>query len=127
MSWAVIDPQRSFPGLGGASWWRHPEFRNEAELSAIVLDDDQHRGIGTLLLATVWLTALRAGVETLVGHTLMENRPAAKWMRDCGGSGSWDGYKLTYRWDLHQLDQLPETFAAADLAAWLAVLGPDLL
>lgn len=127
MTWAVLDPTRSFPGLGGASWWRHMELRHEAELSAIVLDQDQHRGIGTLLLATVWLTALRAGVDELVGHTLMENRSAAKWMRDCGGIGSWDGYKLTYRWNLHDLDHLPETFAAADLASWLALLGDDLL
>lgn len=127
MTWAVLDPKRDFPGLGGASWWRNQDHPSEAELSTIVMDQDQQRGIGTLLLAVVWLTALRAGVDALVGHVLLENRVAARWMRDCGGKGSWDGYKLTYRWDLNDLECLPESRSAADLAGWLARLGPELL
>jgi hypothetical protein len=90
----------------------------------MVLDNDQRRGIGTLLLAVMWLTALRAGVEQMVAYTLMENRSAANWMRDCGGAGEWDGYKLAFRWSLHNLESLPETPAAADLASWLAELTP---
>ena len=66
----------------------------------MVLDDDQRRGIGTLLLAIMWLTAFRAGIGEIVGYTLIDNRRAANWMRDCGGEGSWDGYKLVFRWDL---------------------------
>lgn len=127
VTWAVLDPARQFSGVGGASWWRNPNRPAEAEISAMVLDDDQARGIGTLLLAVMWLTALRAGVEHLVGYTLQENRRAANWMRDCGGHGKWDGYKLAFRWDLHDLDTLPETPAAADLASWLAELSPRLL
>jgi hypothetical protein len=63
----------------------------------------------------------------MVGYTLADNRKAADWMRDCGGIGAWDGYKLAFRWDLRNLDQLPATAAAADLASWLAVLAPRLL
>ena len=120
VTWALLDPARGFSGVGGASWWRNADDPKEAEISLMVLDADQGRGIGTLLLAVMWLTAMRAGVERLVGYTLVDNRRAAKWMRDCGGQGSWDGYKLVFRWDLHDLDCLPETPAAADLAAWLA-------
>lgn len=127
MTWAVLDPAREFPPVGGASWWRSAGNPGEAELSAMVLDDDQGRGIGTLLLAVMWLTAYRAGVGSLVGYTLVENRRAADWMRDCGGQGAWDGYKLVFRWDLGDLDTLPETPAAADLAGWLAELAPVLL
>lgn len=127
MTWAVLDPAREFPPMGGASWWRNQAKPVETELSAMVLDDDQGRGIGTLLLAVMWLTALRAGVEYMVGYTLTENRRAANWMRDCGGLGEWDGYKLAFRWDLDNLDTLPETPAAADLAAWLAELSPRIL
>lgn len=127
MTWAVLDPAREFPPVGGASWWRSAEKPGEAELSAMVLDDDQGRGVGTLLLAVMWLSAYRAGVEHLVGYTLTENRRAANWMRDCGGQGEWDGYKLAFRWDLDNLDILPATPAAADLASWLAELAPILL
>ncbi|MEI6607792.1 MAG: hypothetical protein WCP35_21020, partial [Verrucomicrobiota bacterium] len=87
-------------------------------------DADQCRGIGTLLLAVMWLTALRAGVEQLVAYTLQDNRRAAKWMQDCGASGSWDGYKLVFRWNLNQPADLPITPSAVDLAAWLTSLSP---
>jgi GNAT superfamily N-acetyltransferase len=127
VTWVVLDPSREFPGVGGASWWRNATDLLEAEISAMVLDDDQRRGIGTLLLALMWLTAYRAGVERLVAYTLLDNRRAADWMRDCGGSGEWDGYKLVFRWNLKDLDGLPETPAAADLASWLAVLAPRIL
>jgi acetyltransferase len=127
MTWALLDPAREFPGVGGASWWRDDADPEEAEISMMVLDGDHRRGIGTLLLAVMWLSAYRAGVERIVAYTLLENRRAANWMRDCGGTGEWDGYKLVFRWNLADLDVLPETPAAADLASWLAELSPRLL
>lgn len=127
MTWALLDPAREFSGVGGASWWRNAADPDVAEISLMVLDDDQRRGIGTLLLAVMWLTAFRAGVERFVAYALVDNRRAANWMRDCGGAGEWDGYKLVFRWNLADLDALPETAAAADLASWLAELSPQLL
>lgn len=127
VTWTVLDPQREFPPMGGASWWRNANQPDEAEISALVLDDDQRRGIGTLLLAIMWLTAFRAGVRQLVGYALVDNRQAADWMLDCGAAGTWDGYKLVFRWDLEDLDRLPETPRAAELADWLARLSPVLL
>ncbi len=127
VTWTVLDPTREFSPLGGASWWRETNHSADAEISLIVLDDDQGRGIGTLLLALMWLTAFRAGAESMTGYVLAENRQAAGWMRDCGARGEWDGYKLIYRWNLNDLDVLPETRAAAELAAWLARLAPKIL
>lgn len=127
VTWVVLDPAREFPGVGGASWWRNSAQPDEAEISAIVLDADQRRGIGTLLLAVMWLTAFRAGLEHLVAYTLQDNRRAVNWIRDCGGVGEWDGYKLVFRWDLDNLDALPATPAAVDLADWLAQLSPLIL
>lgn len=127
MTWVLLDPGREFPGVGGASWWRDSATASEAEVSAMVLDGDQRRGVGTLLLAVMWLSTFRAGLSSMVGYTLADNRKAADWMRDCGGIGEWDGYKLAFRWDLRNLDHLPATAAAADLASWLAVLAPRLL
>lgn len=127
MTWALLDPARKFPGVGGASWWRNLNQPAEAEISIMVLDEDQRRGIGTLLLAIMWITAFRAGVEEMVAYTLAENQRAAKWIRECGGTGEWDGYKLAFRWNLNNLDALPETPAATDLATWLAELSPLLM
>ena len=126
-TWVVLDPAREFPGVGGASWWRNSAHPEEVEISLMVLDDDQNRGIGTLLLAAMWLTAFRSGVDIMTAHVLTDNRRAANWMRDCGGQGEWDGYKLTFRWKLSDLDCLPVTRAAADLASWLAELSPKIL
>ena len=127
VTWVVLDPAREFPGVGGASWWRDPANPAEAEISAMVLDADQRRGIGTLLLAVMWLTAIRAGIHQLVGYTLQDNRRAATWMRDCGASGTWDGYKLVFRWNLEDPVCLPDTPAGLDLAAWLEQLSPLIL
>ena len=127
VTWAVLDPSREFSPLGGASWWRDAGSPAEVEISLIVLDDEQGRGIGTLLLSLMWLTAFRAGAEAMVGYVLIENRQAAGWMRACGATGEWDGYKLIFRWNLKDLAALPETRAAAELADWLARLAPALL
>ncbi|MGL5017248.1 MAG: hypothetical protein ACRDBP_03875, partial [Luteolibacter sp.] len=78
-------------------------------------------------LALMWLTAFRAGAESVVGYVLPENRQAASWMRACGATGEWDGYKLIYRIDLSHLESLPETRAATELAEWLARLAPKIL
>ncbi len=127
MTWAVLDPARELPGLGAASWWRDVNDESHAEVSASVLDRDQGRGVGTLLFAVLWLTAMRAGISRMTGYTLVENRRAARWLINCGGDGEWDGYKLAFHWDLNNLDCLPETHTAADLASWLADLSPMLL
>ena len=56
-TWTVLDPTREFSPMAGASWWRDAKHPADAERSFIVLDDDQGRGIGTLLLVLMWLTA----------------------------------------------------------------------
>jgi GNAT superfamily N-acetyltransferase len=127
LTWAVLDPSREFSPLGAASWWRETQRPAEVEISFLVLDEEQGRGIGTLLLAIIWLTAFRADAESMVGHVLTENRQAARWLHDCGGKGEWDGYKISYRWKLEDLKALPQTRAASDLSQWLAQLAPEIL
>jgi len=126
-AWAVLDPSRPFPGTGVASWWRSPQNPDEAEFSATVLDGDHGRGIGTLLLAMLWLTAFKQGVRQFVAYSLTENHQASTWMLDCGAQSHWDGYQNVYRWNLENLDLLPDTPAAADLANWLDFLASEIL
>jgi RimJ/RimL family protein N-acetyltransferase len=126
--WAVIDPRlESAPGLGGASYWRTAGDPEEAEFSVTVADEHQRRGVGTLLLALLWIWAWRHGVRRFVAYTLPQNRRANRWMMDTGARGSWDGHQCVFRWQLDDFESLPPTPAAADLAARLAELAAVLL
>lgn len=116
ITWAVLDPTREFPAMGAASWWRDGPESTEAEFSAVVLDGDQRRGLGTLLLGILWQLARQAGIRQLIGYSLAENRHAADWMRDTGAEGQWDGYKLVFRWRLDAPQPANETRAARELA-----------
>jgi GNAT superfamily N-acetyltransferase len=126
--WTVFDPARKgFPGLGAASFWRSDSDPGDAEISATVLDADQGRGVGTLLLAILWLVAYRSGITTFTGYTMPENVRALRWMRATGAEGHWDGYHAVFRWKLDDLDTIPPTPAGADLAGRLAELSETLL
>lgn len=123
--WTVFDPTREgFPGLGAASFWRSKDKPTDAEISATVLDRDQGRGVGTLLLSILWLVAYRHGIETFTGYTMPENVGALRWMQATGAQGEWDGYNAVYQWKLGDLEAIPEGSAGADLAARLADLAP---
>ena len=113
--------------MGAASFWRSDTDPEEAEFSVTVLDADQGRGVATLLLAVLWLVAYRHGIERFVGYTMPENRKAAGWMTATGAEGEWDGYNAVFRWDLENLDKLPETPAGAELAERLAALSKVML
>ncbi|MFC7336718.1 GNAT family N-acetyltransferase [Haloferula chungangensis] len=125
--WAVLDPARDFQGLGAASFWRSNEDGEDAEFSCTVLDEDQRRGVGTLLLAVLWLVAYRQGIRRFTGYTMPENSSAIRWMRDTGAEAEWDGYKVIFRWDLANLDKLPASNAGIALAERLAELAEELL
>ena len=126
--WTVFDPSREgFPGLGAASFWRSKENPGDAEISVTVLDRDQGRGVATLLLSVLWLVAYRCGIETFTGYAMPENAPALRWMRDTGAQGEWDGYNAVFRWNLGDLETIPEAPAGVDLAGRLAELAPVIL
>lgn len=126
--WTVYDPAREgFKAMGAASFWRSAKDPREAEFSVTVLDGDQGRGVATLLLAVLWVIAYQHGIERLVGYAMPENARALRWMRGTGAAGEWDGYNAVYRWELADLEAIPETPAGADLAGRLAELSEVLL
>jgi len=123
--WAIIDHSRDYAGLGAASYWRSKTDPTDAEFSVTVLDSEHGRGIGTLLLAILWIQAYQQGIETLTGYVMPENQQAIDWMCDTGADGHWDGYQAIFRWKLGDVSSLPMTPAAGDLAQWLAELTPE--
>ena len=74
-AWAAfaID-ERGQPGIGVARYIRDPTQPNHAEVAVTVLDDYQHRGLGTLLLVMLADHARGNGITTFVGHILWDNR-----------------------------------------------------
>ena len=125
--WAVIDSSRKYPGMGAASYWRHPDDPTKAEFSCTVLDGDHGRGIGTLLLALLWLDAYSKGIEEFVAYTMPENQQVLGWMLATGGQGEWDGYKAIFRWNLTDVSLIPFTATAGELAERLAALSSEFL
>ena len=61
-------------GIGVARYIRDPNHPDHAEVAVTVLDDYQHRGLGTLLLKLLADQARSNGISTFVGHILWDNR-----------------------------------------------------
>ena len=74
-AWAAfaID-ERGQPGIGVARYIRDPTQPDHAEVAVTVLDDYQHRGLGTLLLEMLADHARDNGITTFVSHILWDNR-----------------------------------------------------
>ncbi len=66
--------ERGQPGIGVARYIRDPTRPDHAEVAVTVLDDYQHRGLGTLLLEMLADHARGDGITTFVSHILWDNR-----------------------------------------------------
>jgi GNAT superfamily N-acetyltransferase len=60
--------------FGHAMYVRDEESDHEAEFAIVVEDEQQARGLGTLLLSEITEEARRAGIETITGIVLANNR-----------------------------------------------------
>lgn len=126
--WAALDPDKpDDPGLGAASFWRSKTDRTEAEFSVTVADEHQGRGIGTLLLATLWRLARRTGIEHFSLIALSDNVPVIHWMESLGAAITCDdGSTCEMRLDLGDegRDNIPHTPEGDALIGWLDRLPP---
>lgn len=99
--WAAIDPHRPWiPGLGGASFWRDPLRPERAEFSVTIADSYQNRGLGTLVLALVWIIARQRGVTEFVSHIRPENQASRHWLGAMGGTSRAHTGEIVIRWPL---------------------------
>lgn len=74
VAWGVLDDEHpELPGVAVGRWVRLTEDRDVAESAVIVADNYQGRGIGTLLLAVLNVTAATQGLKTLRSLVLAEN------------------------------------------------------
>ena len=88
-TWAALDPSKpDEPGYGGGSFWRSKTAPHSAEMSFTIADECQHKGIGTLLLAVIWLRAAQCGITELCGYALPDNYSVLDWFRALGAKMS---------------------------------------
>ena len=128
--WAAMnedDPDD--PGMGAASFWRSSSDPGEAEFSITVADAHQDRGVGTLLLATLWILAREVGIDRFRLVALADNIPVIHWTESIGGridDQSEDLCELVIDLQEASRGQIPPTPRGDELASWLERL-PALL
>ncbi len=87
MAWVALDPTRpGQPGLGVARYVRVADEPTVAEAAVTVVDSHHGRGIGTILLAMLALSARENGITTFRAFVLEENLTVLEILREMGGS-----------------------------------------
>ena len=113
VAWIALDPSApGQPGLGIARFIRYPDEPRMAEVAFAVIDAFQARGLGSALLATLYLVAQAHDIETLRAVVLIDNGTVAAWLRRLGALGKQgsDGVMeldLPVHRDLSRLPQNP--------------------
>jgi len=91
VAWVALDSSNpKHPGLGVARFIRIYEKPTMAEMAFAVIDEYQHRGLGSILLAILYLMAEAGGVQVLRAIVLPENRKVCNWLRNLGAIESYE-------------------------------------
>jgi len=99
IAWIALDASGpNHPGLGIARFIRTKEDPTLAEMAFVVVDAYQHRGLGRMLLAILYLMAEAHGIEVLRADVLGENAKVVDWLRGLGATGTFE--RGAYRLDL---------------------------
>jgi RimJ/RimL family protein N-acetyltransferase len=86
MAWVALDPSKpGQPGLGVARYVRIAEEPTVAEAAVTVVDSHHGRGIGTILLAMLAVSARENGIHTFRAYVLEENLIVLDILREMGG------------------------------------------
>jgi GNAT superfamily N-acetyltransferase len=87
MAWVALDPTTpGRPGMGVARYVRLAHDPAAAEAAVTVVDEHQGRGIGTILLGMLALSARKVGIRTFRAYVLDENRPMLEILLDLGAT-----------------------------------------
>lgn len=87
-AWIATEPETG-QWLGAARYVRRPGDP-DAELAFTTGDPYQGRGVGTFMLGALGVTAIEAGISTLVAHVLEDNVAMRRVFAKAGGSTRFD-------------------------------------
>lgn len=73
-AWVAADPDDDLNGFGVARYVRDPKDPEIAEAAVAVVDDQQGKGLGSILVRLLIATALGNGITTFRGWVLGDNR-----------------------------------------------------
>ncbi len=127
--WAMLDPQDpAQPGIGAASYWRDPSDQTTAEFSITVGERFQRHGVGTLLLALLWLIARQHKIESFFGHVRTDNRPALRWFGKIGVESTVQSGDIHIIWPLRSPEEIDALIhppaLLPQIADWQRQLAP---
>jgi RimJ/RimL family protein N-acetyltransferase len=91
VAWIALthgDPRDS--GIGVARFIRIQDKPEIAEFGIVVMDSYQKRGLGTILLALLYLMAKMEGIQILRGFVLPENKVMGGWLHRLGAVGLYE-------------------------------------
>ena len=92
MAWVALDASDpNWAGVGVARYVRIPEEPTVAESAITVLDEWQGRGLGSLLLGVLGLSAVRNGIRTFRAYVLEENAPMLEILHEMGAVTEHEG------------------------------------
>ena len=111
VAWGALDPSHpELPGVGVGRFIRLREAPDTAEVAIVVLDEWQHKGVGMVLAAVLYLRAWDVGIRVFRAYILPENEFLLNRLREFGTAcfhfeeGLWQ-VDITLR----PLDNLPPT------------------
>ena len=87
---ALARNQPGQAGLGIARFIRLPAQPDIAEFAIVVVDRHHRRGLGSMLLAALYKTAMQQGIKTLRGFVLPENTVMSHWLGSLGAAGEYE-------------------------------------
>ncbi len=124
VAWGAMDASSpDLPGAGIGRFAIDPNDPTRAEWAITIVDDWQRRGLGTILMAILYLEASTRDVQTLTAFVLPENRQVLDWFAQLGA-------QITPQTEAIQIDlpitpdspQLARTSAGQNLLNQMAAL-----
>ena len=123
---ATLPDAPAEPGVGIARWIRLTDHAHVAEAAVTVLDEFQHRGIGTALLWLLARSAIARDVSAFRVEVMGENRPMIELLRGLGAvRGEWEGGVAAFEIPLTEPDvgEPPARLVLKAVAEGLGDLG----
>jgi RimJ/RimL family protein N-acetyltransferase len=127
VAWCAVEPSPEQRGYGLARFVRDSPHSPTANFAVAIIDEMQGRGLGTLLLAAIYLRAQEIGLLELQGDMHPDNPAMPHLMPKLGGKIVWSGDPTSrlIRWPVRDTDQLPtDTPTGIDFVTRLRELAP---
>lgn len=102
-AWVAADPEDESLGFGVARYVRDPKDPLVAEAAVAIVDDQQGKGLGTILMSLLVATARQNGIEIFRGWVLGDNREMLHPLEQIGARRTPDGGVLRVEVDLDDI------------------------